>query len=107
MTITVADIVNNLPDSSTPHTLGGRSRFTVTNQGSVVTIINSRNRSLVLTDEFVSSVCNRYDNLPIHQRLMASQYGDPRWPETPNRVFSAYAARIIDNIRMQGSARLG
>jgi len=94
----VADIARKLPVTITLSTLGGESSFSVVNQGGIVRIINSAGSHHKLDDAHVQAVYLRYRSLPATQRLMASEYVDPKWTARPNRNFSPYVARIISYI---------
>ena len=94
----LTDIIRKLPLTLNLTTLGGASDFTVVNCGGVVLIINSSGSYFELDDSIVSTVYKRYTALPVAKRHMASEYVQPKWPTTPNTIFSPYIARIISYI---------
>jgi hypothetical protein len=78
---------------------GGRSKFSVKNDGNNVELINSSGVSCVLTEELLLSVYSRYQSLSMSNRHQASQYVPAQWPSCPNIVFSPLVARLIAFIK--------
>ncbi len=74
---------------------GGRSKFSIKNNGTKIELINSSGSSCIITDKLLFSVHSRYKSLSISKRHQASQYVPPNWPSCPNIVFSPLVARLI------------
>ncbi len=92
------DLAEKLLDSETFPTLGGRSRFSVSKNDQIIEVTNSSGRRLVITEDHLRKVINRYDQLPVQNRFKTSMYTDTTWKNCPSRIFSPYVASILKKI---------
>ena len=103
MPVTLGFIINTLNGNTEFRTLGERSFFNVQNNNGVLTIINSRGTSHVVTNSEVNAISRRYNELLSRNdgsHRQAKQYVDPQWRET-DRIFSPYIAKIIHEFSRQ------
>ena len=96
--IDVALLIRILPSDLKLPNLGGRSSFTIRNDGASIEIVNSGGHALQLTDAILRTVHMRYIELGAAMQLNAGQYVGPNWPGCPNRIFSPLIAKLVDYI---------
>jgi len=88
-------ILSHLKKKIKLQTLGKRSHFWIEKDGSILQIINSKNKAYPVDLEFFKIILKRYNSLEIEIRFKTGQYTDTEWKECPNRNSSPYVAAII------------
>jgi hypothetical protein len=78
-------------------TLGRRSQFLAQYnlQKNSIKIKNSKNKECEIKKTDLWRIFERYFNAPLEKRHRASYYTDPKWPDTPNRIFAPYIPAVI------------